>query len=99
MEKFFPKATKTLYLCAKETGLHPWSLENVQKYWRERHRGESPVEKVTLLMEKRLDDTPPAWQVEMGGVRVIGWVFNTYELPLQPGQEVYTHLCSIIEIS
>lgn len=97
METFFPNATKSLYLCAKTTGFSPWSLDNVTHYWRNEHRGESPVQKVTLIREKCVDGSPPAWEVSCEGIQINGWVFNTYELELCHGQEVYIHLCSIIE--
>lgn len=91
----FPNACFRMCTIAQQNNRDPWSMDNVQDYWRNNHFGSSPVDKMYVL----------GWHNEGiialrsgfdGKEDGLGF-FNMYDLQLFEGDVVYIHKNWVIE--
>ena len=92
LKRCFPVACINLYSLAKENDRRPWERQNVEAFWHEHHLKHRTPVRIRRVEMARADNFV---KVEGTGTE---FFFNRYNLVLQPGDRVYTHVSLIVEM-
>ena len=92
LKRCFPVACINLYSLAKEEKRKPWGKQNVEAFWHEHHLEHRTPVRIRVVEIARADNFV---KVKGAGTE---FFFNRYNLTLQPGDQIYTHVSLVVEV-